>query len=354
MDWNEKQVKLLYKALIYLYPRWFREEFGLEMQVTFSDALDNVAHRGIFSQFKVLVREIIDIPVEVFRQHLSIETSTILWTGPASRGELLISLLFFILPTAYLILSSIPDTSAALIWFAIGIIIGAFIVTGFLKGFPRWSLPYFGMALALLSFLFVFQWLADQVTAPILVKFGTITRDESTRLLLKAFWTGLLWLSLLVFIFSVLGILALIRRFESLLDSIRKDWTLASYLIYYAATFTLFLAYDQFRGNQPFVLASAICLASGGWFYLHARNSWQRILALLSGLSLAMLAAIAARWSFIPGNKPISWPLELILDPRNWSSAIWSIFDWGWIILILIAPVILRLFENSHRRALCN
>lgn len=342
----------LYKALMLLYPRRFRTEFGPEMQMVFSEALGDAAVEGFTSQVRALLREFVNMPFEAIRQHLKIENNRFAWIGPASRGEVLVTLMFFILPTTYLFLNSYLGATANLIWILIGFVILAVIVTGFIKGFPRWSLPYLGLALSLVSFLFVFQWIADLVTVPMLSKFGPIPHDEGTRLLLQAFWAGLLWLSLLTFTLLVFGFLALVKRFDSLLDCIRKDWTLASYLLYYGATFTLFLAYDQYRGDRPFMFASAICLASGAWFYLHGSNAWQRILALLSGLSLAMLAAFAARWSFIPGSEAVTWPLVLVLDPRRWSSAIWTVFDWGWIFLILMAPVLLRLFKNDRRRTL--
>ena len=344
---------LLYRALLQMYPRGFRAEFGWEMQQVFSEALEGAAGRGLFPHANALFREYLDLPLNALRQHLKLTSDTVAWRSRPSRGEILVALMFFIIPSIYIFLNTNSGQPAYLILMLIGVAIFVIIVAGFLKGFPRWSMPYLGLALSLISFLIVFQWVTDFISPKMMVQLGPIPIDESSRLILQAFWAGLLWLSLMIFTLLVFGSLALVRMFKPLLESIREDWTLVSYILYYGATFTLFLAYDLYRGHQTFVLASAICLGCGAWFYLHAEKSWQRILALICGLSLAMLAAMAARWSFLPDRNALSSPLAMIIDPIHWPGAIWSPFDWAWIVLILIAPVLLRLLEKgSWRHAL--
>jgi hypothetical protein len=347
MGWNP--FIQLYKALMLLYPRRFRAEFGTEMQYIFSQMIGEAFERGPLPALDTLVRELFHIPLEALRQHLRLNANRLAWMGPATRGEILIALMFFILPSTYIFINSYVNNSTVMVWGLIGLIIIALMVIGFLKGFPRWSLPYLGLGLAAVSFVFVFEWAADLVTPAMMGRFGPIPRDASTRLLLQAFWAGLLWLSLLTFTATVLGFLALVRRFRPLLQSIKNDWTLVSYILYYGATFTLFLAHDQYRVDQPFALASAICLACGAWFYLQGTQTRQRILALLSGFSLAMLAALAGRWSFIPGNGDTAWPLAILLDPVRWPVAIWSVFDWGWIILILILPALPQIIKKRNK-----
>jgi hypothetical protein len=341
---------LLYRILLKFFPRRFRAEFGVEMQGTFVELYSEAVHEGSLSALIILFREYLGLPIEALRQNLNLHMKRVAWLGPATRGELLVAMLFFILPSIYIALDSRAGSSLNLIWTLLSGIILLVILTGLMKGLPRWSLPFLGLALALISFIFVFEWMADLFAPAMMARIGPIPQDESARIVMQIFWAGLLWLSLLIFTILILGVLNLLNRFGPFLESIRKDWTLVSYILYYAATFTLFLAYDQYRVDYPFAFASAICLACGAWFYLHASSWWQRILALLSGLSLAMLAAMAAHWSFIPGTQEISWPLAAILSPDHWSVSIWSIFDWVWITLILLIPVLLRFFDRGTWR----
>ena len=349
---NVNMFVLVYRVFLGLYPRRFRNEFGGEMQDVFSQSVDEAAGGGGLSLVITLLREFCHLPGEALRQHLKLRTDTAGWQGPPSRYEILIALVIFAVPSTYVLLSTLPNLSAYVLQSLIGAVFLAFLFAGLLKGFPRWSLPYLGLVLSLVSFLFIFQWIADLIAPSLMSKLGPMPQDESTRLVLQAFWAGLLWLSLLVLTALVLGILALLRRFHVLLHCIRQDWTLVSYTLYYGATLTLFLAYDQYMGEQPFALASALCLGCGAWLYLHGSGRWQRILALVSGLSLAMLAAAAGRWPVPPAQDWRAWLLGLSLGSMRWSQPHWTIFDWVWMLLIILAPAAINAFQKKVRRPL--
>jgi hypothetical protein len=343
-----KGIILLYGVCLYLFPRRFRMEFGAEMQVVFSEALDGAAAQGRLSLGRTLLKELIHLPGAALLQHLKLKTDLDGWHGPPSRGEVLVALVIFILPISYILLNALPGVSAQLLGsFFVALFLAVFFA-GLFKGLPRWSLPYLGLTLSFLSFLFVFQWVADLLAPTMLSKLGPLPQDESIWVMLQALWAGLLWLSLLAITAVALGILALLRRFHALLRCIRQDWTLASYILYYGATFTLFLAYEQYRDRGAFALASALCLACGAWIYLHGSGKWRRILALVSGMSLAMFATIFGRWPLDPGGDIAVWLLGFTPDSVRWPAVRWMVFDWGWALLVILAPAALGFFFKKR------
>ncbi len=347
-----KGIILFYGVILNLFPRQFRLEFGSEMQVVFSEALDEAAAEGRLILGQTLLRELLHLPGAALVQHLKLRTDLDAWQGRPSRGEILVALAIFILPTTYILLNALPGISSQMLWsFFVALLLAVFFA-GFVKGLPRWSLPYLGLALSLLSFLFVFQWIADLLAPSMLSKLGPLPRDESTLIALQAFWAGMLWLCLLVLTAIALGILALLRRFRMLLGCIKQDWTLASYILYYGATLTIFLAYDQYRGRGAYALASALCLACGAWIYLHGSGIWQRILALVSGMSLAMFATILGRWPLDTRGEGVAWLLGFTPDSVRWPAVRWMVFDWGWALLIMLAPAALGFFSRKVARGL--
>jgi hypothetical protein len=59
----------LYAKLIRLYPRGFRAAFEDEMQVVFADAVAEAIERGGMSLIVVCLRELLDWPMALLRQH---------------------------------------------------------------------------------------------------------------------------------------------------------------------------------------------------------------------------------------------------------------------------------------------
>jgi hypothetical protein len=341
---------LLYGVFLHLFPRPFRAEFGEEMQFVFTEALNESAEDGWFPLARMMLRELLQLPSAAILQHLKLRTDLEAWQGPPSRGEVLVALVIFILPTTYIMVNTLPGVSSNLLWYLIGALLLAVFFAGLLKGLPRWSMPYLGLVLSLVSFVFVFQWIADLIAPTMLSKLGPFQSNESNWIMIQALWAGLLWLSLLALTAAALGLLALLRRFHQVLQCIKEDWTLASYVLYYGAALTLFLAYDQYRVQEAYTLASALCLACGAWIYLHGSGRWQRILALLSGMSLAMFATVLGRWPLDPGGEGVAWFLGLRPDVVRYPALRWTVFNWGWALIILLAPAVLGIFFRKRTR----
>ncbi len=334
----------LYRILLNLYPRRFNAEFADEMESVFADLLSEALTLPRQELVKFLLSELWHLPGEAIRQHFRrkaerpTEGQQDGWEGPATRTEMLVGLGIFILPAVAIWFKS--GLNITIGWFAGLLTVLCFL--GVYRGFPRWSLPYFGMALSAISFVFIFQWAADLVAPSIISHLGPAAHNEGTHLLLQAFWAGLMWLSLFVLAFVVFGVMALFRRFRSLLWRIRRDWTLVSYILYAGAMFMLALAFNQYRYEKPYAVASTFCLMTGAWLYLRSSKRWKRTLSLLVGLTLAMWTAAVGLWSggyWQSLNNLQAWGPS---ENERWFEGFRAILAWGWMVVAISAPALLR------------
>jgi hypothetical protein len=334
----------LYRALLNLYPRGFKAEFSDEMEGLFADLVsESLTRRGLL---KLLWTELAHLPGEALRQHLHEHAERCAesgdradgWEGPATRAEMMVALGVFILPALAIWFKSGLNVTSG--WLA-GILTILFFL-GVQRGFPRWSLPYFGLALSAVSFVFIFQWAADLAAPSVISYLGAAPHNESTHLLLQVFWAGLMWLSLFMLVLAVFGILTLFRRFRSLLTRIRQDWTLVSYILYAGAMFMLALAFNQYRYDRPYAIASTFCLMTGAWLYLRSSQRWKRTLSLVAGLTLAMWTAAFGLWSGGFWQNLSHWQSWGSLENERWFEGLRTILAWGWMIIAICAPALLR------------
>jgi len=344
----------LYSLLLRLYPPHFQAEFADEMEDVFEEAVAEAASRGWLALTQTFLAELTSLPGEALRQYLRRPDSSHRtgWEGPPSGKETLVALGIFGLPAVGILLNSAPDGSTGIMLACVGALLLTAFLAGLVMGFPRWSLPYLGLALSGISFTLVFQQAADLLTPSLLSRLGIIPQDKSTALLLQAMWAGMMWLSLFALTFLVIGLLSLLRRFRPLIDRIRQDWTLASFILYSGTVFTLLLAFDRYGIQESTTVTGTLCLATGAWLYLRSPRRWQRALALLAGLTLAMWTAIASQWS---DTLILDWGAWLHGQPMisdRWTTAYQGIFEWGWMALAILAPALLKLFPQPGKRTL--
>ncbi len=347
---NIQTSSLIYQLLLKLYPAPIREEFGEEMLDVFQEAVCEAQGEGNLAVWKVFLTELGSLPKAALQYRFgaidSHRKQNTDWETPPNRREALAVLAVFMLPGSAILLNlPVEWISICLIGLLAGVI-----VAGLARGFQRWSLPVLGLGLSAFSFMYLFQWVADLVTPGMLANLGILPHDESTRLILHGFWAGLMWFSLFAVTFLVIGLLALVRKFRILLIRIRHDWTIASYILYSGAIFTLLLTFNQYRYEKPFALASSLCLATGAWFYLRSPHQWQRTVSLLFGLTLATAAMAASQW---PADSLASWRQVFIWLPTS-SERLFEVhrvlLDWGWMVLFLFAPVLIRLIPGRRKQ----
>ena len=308
--------------------------------------------REVPRSIKILASEFTGLPGAALRYRLTGEgpqgKRVSDWDMPPNRREVMAVLAVFLLPGSAVLLNlPVELISIGLIGLLIGVILA-----GLARGFQRWSLPALGLGLSAFSFMVLFQWAADLVTPGMLARLGFLPHDESTRLILHAFWAGLMWLSLFALTFLVLGLLALVRKFRVLFVRIRHDWTIASYILYSGAIFTLLLTFNQYRYEKTFAIASSLCLATGAWFYLRSPRQWQRTLSLLIGLTLATGSIAFSQWS---SNSLAGWRQMLVWIPTG-NERLFEIhrvlLDWGWMVLFLLAPITIKFLPGSKKQAI--
>jgi len=340
-----------YRALLYLYPRGFRSEFGAEMLEVFCASLADAARNQRGALPAIYLRELGELPGAALGEHYRRWRRKVqqtadtpgLWARPLSSNELLAAMAIFAVPAVMILLNTAPASPlSAAIPLEIGFVALMFF-TGMSRGFPRWALPYLGMALAIISFIFLGQWLANLSAPVFMTQLNLPVQSESARLLLHSLWAGLMWLSLFALVTLVVAVLAIWRRFRQFYWRLRQDWTLVSFVIYGGTLFALVLLFDEYRYEEPYALLSLLCLATGAWHYLRNPHPWQRTLALLSGATLAMWVAAAGIWLIVPAQPWESWFQWHPAERERWFEAGKALVEWAWIVVALLAPALLAL-----------
>lgn len=215
------------------------------------------------------------------------------------------------------------------------------LAVGVKVGMPRWSLPYLGFLLALLSVYL----LSALLGVPIMILFGHLL-DRPT-LFGDLFYGGVLWFGLL----SVVLLLVILTRSSPALQRFRRDWTLLPFVIYGAVPFALLLTFDEYVGDEPYTLMAFLVLAVGAWFYLRSHGEWNRFGVLFVALTLAMFIAAAGQTILVPTQD---WPFTIDAGLAK-SEARNTIIMWGWFALGMVLPLATKFFsrvEDSSRASL--
>lgn len=171
MNHRVRLLSHIYTHLLHLYPRSFREEFGVEMQSVFVETLVEAAGRGWVSLLAVCLREIGDLPPVLWREYWSefrnrgleglmsalngatsvsgSEPGTWLEAIFAGLPHLLYALALELPPLLWM-LFDVPNNwrSPRLVFWPL---VGVMLIVGWRRGWPRWSASWIGYGV-----LFVF------------------------------------------------------------------------------------------------------------------------------------------------------------------------------------------------------
>jgi len=359
----------LYQVFLRLYPVDFRAEFGDEMVSVLTQAFSEAVHRGRGAVWTVFQREMRDLPVSLWGQHWSrfrkegrllqmenFNSATGKTEGkiasveekPATWGETLLGMgPFLIAPaifiTGFLVTSLFgalkppPEPILTIVSSILVLIyVGPFLFVlglGWVKGFPRWSYPYWGIAL-----LFSI-WLMDAAT-PGLRFFGYSFEHDDL-------WGWRAWIPVAL-VAVVAFLLSRIRPLRLLAKRLWQDWTRLSFAIYGVLPLAVLLAFDEVHAEEAYVVALNLLLGLGALCYMRSIYTWQRILSLLAGLLVTWAAAtvyLAIYWN----GRQEPW----MDNPGNWvDTALWMNKLGGFLVLILLVPAclrLLRLFVNKIR-----
>jgi len=206
--------------------------------------------------------------------------------------------------------------------------LGLFIIllmVGAKKGMPRWSLPYLGFLLSILS-LYLFSAIFG---TPIYFLFRNL--HDQSLLFIDILWDGIFWYGLLFAIF----LLVALSRVSPTFQRFKQDWTLPCFVLYGAVPFALWITFDEYAGDEPYTLSAFLVLTVGAWFYLHSNGEWRRFGFLFVALTVAMFIAAVAKVLLIPSQ---TWPIT-IDEGLARSEFKHTIIMWGWFALGMALPL---------------
>ena len=350
MKRNKRILAWLYALLLNLYPRAYRVEHAEELQTVFNLTVNEAAQQGGFSVIGISIRELRDLPGGIIFEHwrerrkqrMTTERGSLLTFEPGSWRETLAAmapfLLLGLLPPLLRLISLRPLMPP---WPGIGLtlvlagLLGSLFVTGIRKGMQRWVLPYVGVVLSLFS-VYVFSELIFGLSL-------VLVDHRDPWFLRQVAYQGKLWIGLFVATLFIVLVAWIFPRWRPFYWRIRRDWTLLSFALYGASLFALLFTFDDYPNEEPYVMAGMVILAMGGWFYLRSRRLWQRALALFTGLTLAM--AVAATGKAVIYSIP-GWSSGMF----TWQSEAMSTgIMWGWLVMMVFAPILLNLLPRPSR-----
>ena len=312
---NSSCLVQIYHYLLRLYPAEFLAEFGQEMEAVFSEAITEAHEKGFGSVLILFLRELRDLPSSLWRElrrrRQDHKQTFALANGidgpgqwqPATVLETVVTILPFVLSGLlffYEALVYAGITSGIMSYWGLRLYLVALagFGVGWVKGFPRWSLGYVGLALVL-------SWGGvppDLATSRL--------RLFDTTIVLNEFWG---WRSLLAVVLMATLFCRSLDPLTGLAKSIWRDWSRLSFIFYGAlAWLTLAIVYDgktwydQVDKLPVDIFKSALIFVIGVLFYLRLRSPMQRALALLGAFSLPWLINVAIG-AIIDGRVDVGW-----------------------------------------------
>lgn len=247
----------------------------------------------------------------------------------AALGFLLIFPLFFVI--ALLLMPIVKDFSEP--WFGLFIFFAAMgmlwsvLVIGWMKDFPRWVFPYWGVALLISIYMHFFT--------------GTISGYQ-----VKGNWW--VWLPLASVMLAGFLWSRTWEPLRRLLSSLWQDWTQLSFAFYGALPLLVIAAYDEVHNEGPFVALILVILGLGAIGYMQTNTPWQRFAWLLGGFMLGWIILIVHQCIYWNGRQEPG-----MLQPVTWQEALgWNGRFGAALLCILIAPLavgILRKMVESQQ-----
>jgi hypothetical protein len=341
-------VRGLYSLFLHLFPEAYREEYGDELQAVFNSSLDDALQIGWLEAASVVSRELIGFPRAILHEHLREMRKAKMDKGfysyldfaNGSWKEFLTALLPFFLTGGIMpLLSYLGRERIVSGMFGAVIVLpmlGLFIVllmVGAKKGMPRWSLPYLGFFLAILSLYFF----SAVFGTPIYFLFRDF-RDQSL-LITDILWDGIFWYGLL---FAIL-LLVVLSRVSPTFQRFKNDWTLPCFVLYGGVPFALWITFDEYVGDEPYSLLVFLVLAIGAWLHLRSSNEWTRFGTLIIPMTTAMFIAAVGKAVLIPTQD---WPFAIDAGFVR-SEFRHTITMWVWFALGMMIPLANKFLSRS-------
>ncbi len=343
-------MKSLYSLLLHLFPRTYRDEYGDELQSVFDSSLDDAMKAGELEVARVLLRELLSLPEAILYEHLRERRKAHMvrkfgayfdFTYGSSLEFLAAIYPFFLLGGVLPIINMIslsgimrfPNPLFNGIAILLLVSLGILCLIGLAKGLPRWSLPYLGFLLAILSVYLFPVWRNRWWVIP----FDTLY--DRSWFLGQVAYQGMLWAGIPVVMLALvlmIGFIPALRRFKD-------DWTLLSFIAYGSSPFALVFTFDDYANEEPYELFAFLVLTAGLWLYLRTHDPRKQFWALFGGLTVSLFTTAIAK--AILFSSP-AWPY-----PRfsfTWQNEMMStVIMWMWIAPGMLIPLALKLLPPS-------
>lgn len=336
-----------YSRMLDLYPRRFRNEFGEEMQVVFSDSVSETSRDGIFSLAILCMRELGGLPFNILREfwHEFGRKEMVMVTNEkveqelstsvrSSHWEAFLSALPFAVFGVVCMIGKIRVPWVGIyVYLAFYLFVLLGLLIGLVKAFPRWAYSYLGWSL-------VFAWWWTNMYTRGLKLFGHTFGDEA--------WGWRVWVPLFITVGFAILLTRSIRPLRELAIGIWQDWTLLS-LTLYSFVGLVILLYDEVRSPYTiaFMTASTLVICASVWIFMRSANRVHRIITLLAGFFAGLILdrICAATWDFnayygLPTQPPMplyNSLLEIIFFTVLWSPIVWL-------------PALIGLFKSTFNK----
>jgi hypothetical protein len=338
----------LYSLLLKLFPKAYLEEYEEELQAVFNLSLEDAGKIGRLEAARVFLHEIKGLPRAILYEHLREMRKAKMKKGfdsyfdfvNGSWNEFLMALFPFFLAGGVMPLLSYLGRARIISGMFGGVIVlpllGVFIIllmVGAKKRLPRWSLPYLGFLMSMLS-LYIFSAIFG---TPIYLLFRNL-RGQSI-LVIDILWDGIFWYGLLFAIF----LLVVLSRVSSTFQHFKNDWTLSCFVLYGGVPFALWITFDEYVRDEPYTILAFLVLAVGAWLYLRSSNEWTRFGTLCIAMTLAMFIVAIGKVLLIP-SQTWSIPIDGVLARSEFKH---TITMWGWFAFGMIIPLANRYLSRS-------
>lgn len=328
-----------YSFVLNLYPEKYREEYGGELQAVFNLSLDDAMQSGWMEVAQVIMRELLGLPGAILYEYLrerkknAMKISSRFEFEPGSRNETLAAMAPFIMLGALPVLFSILENYAAIpLWLSVALrlilafsVVSLFLI-GFVKGVPRWSLPYLGLPLPVVSIL-LFNWLPE---FPALFR-----RLYDISWFSGAFvFGGLILMGVPFSVILLVLITRIIPKFAPFYQRLREDWTIVCFLLYGCLPFILVILFEEFKGEEPYLFLGLLVLAAGAWLYLKSDTDWKKFMSLFGSMTLSMLITMAGQAVLYDSSFPTTrFPV--------WTTTMSTVIAWIWLTVFMLSPLAL-------------
>ena len=215
----------------------------------------------------------------------------------------------------------------------IGILLAIFVV-GFTRGLPRWCLSFIGFVFSVAN-LFIYPAIVNP-------KWPGFSFPPFVSRFVRDFINGgMFFVGIIILIFLSVLLAALIPALRPFYRRLRNDWTLLAFILYGITPFIIVVTFDGYRHGGPYVLASFIIMALGGWLYLNNDVPWKKFIFLFMGLTLAMAITATATAILVE---------ELLYAPfATWQSVmVETIMAWMWLAIFMLLSPLINLLPHSY------